>query len=54
MLFGLSVSFMMKITAYNYNGMNKERKKNTLNLVFSMKVLKDLHNLCRSRSGDNL
>lgn len=27
MLFGLSVSFMMKITAYNYNGMNKERKK---------------------------
>lgn len=28
MLFGLSVSFMMKITAYNYNGVNikKERK----------------------------
>lgn len=54
MLFGLSVSFMMKIIVYNYNGMNKERKKeNILNLVFFMKVLKDLYNFCRLRFGDN-
>lgn len=50
MLFGLSVSFMMKIIVYNYNGMNKE---NILNLVFFMKVLKDLYNFCRLRFGDN-